>query len=112
MNLRRGDHILSQNILEADGFRLRLMGLMFKSDIPAEQGLWIKPCNWIHTFFMRIPIDVVYLNRQMQVVHIQKNLIPWKLGSPIWKAHSLIEFPAGSPVTSQLQNGDQIYVGH
>lgn len=57
-------------------------------------GLWIAPCNSVHTLFMRASIDVVYLDREDRVLKIVDALKPWR-GSMYLKAHSVLEVGAG-----------------
>ncbi len=64
----------------ADTFSKRLLGLMFRSGLPIDNGLLLDPCSSIHTFFMRFPIDVVYLDRDNTVLK-KETVFPWRLGS-------------------------------
>ncbi|WP_423799543.1 DUF192 domain-containing protein [Neobacillus sp. SAB-20_R2A] len=80
----------------ADSFFTRLKGLMFRSDPITDEGLWIIPCNSIHMFFMKFPIDVVLLNERNEVVKIYHNIKPWRATKPIKAAHSTLELPVGS----------------
>lgn len=80
----------------ADSFFKRLKGLMFRKDPIKNEGLWIVPCNAVHMFFMKFPLDIVLLNEQNEVVGVFHSLKPWKMTKPIKKAHSTLELPAGS----------------
>lgn len=63
--------------------------------MPDHQALHISPCPSIHTFFMRYPIDVLYLNNRKEIVGIEEELMPGKIGKRFSKAESVIELPAG-----------------
>ncbi len=73
----------------------RFRGLMGTdaARFPAGEGLWIVPCHGVHTFAMRFPIDVVYLDRGKVVVHIEENLKPWRLAAVRMSAASVLELP-------------------
>lgn len=82
---------------------------------PAEftdgHALVIDPCTSIHMFFMRFPIDVLYLNRDNEVVRAQKGLKPWRVG-PLYTrgARFVIELPAGAIERSGTDVGDQLVI--
>jgi uncharacterized protein len=80
----------------ADSFFKRFKGLMFRKDPIKNEGLWIVPCNAVHMFFMKFPLDIVLLNEQNEVVELHHCLQPWKMTKPVKKAHSTLELPAGS----------------
>lgn len=77
----------------ADTFISRFLGLMGKKHV--DYGLLLIPCKSIHTFFMKIPIDVVYLDAELTVVDIERNLKPWKTGKICSKAYGVLELPSG-----------------
>ena len=72
------------------------------------QGLWITPCHGVHTFAMRFPIDVVYLDPERIVVHIQEELKPWRLAAIRVLATSVLELPVGTVRDTQTVLGDQV----
>jgi uncharacterized membrane protein (UPF0127 family) len=78
----------------ADSFRNRFLGYMFRK-IPHYEGILIKPCNSIHTFFMRFPIDVLFVNENMQVVKKIEGLPPGKIIMPQNESSMVIEGKAG-----------------
>src|SRR5262249_30933060 len=70
----------------------RLRGLMCTdaAKFPAGQGLWIVPSRGVHTFAMRFPIDVLYLDGSKVVIHVEKSLKPWRLAAVPLLAVSVI----------------------
>ena len=60
-------------------FRERVLGLMFKKDLPDGDGLLIERCNAIHTCFMRFPIDATFMDAEGNVVKVVRNIKPWRL---------------------------------
>ncbi|NWQ39369.1 DUF192 domain-containing protein [Bacillus sp. EB106-08-02-XG196] len=80
----------------ADSFFKRLKGLMFRQDPIQDEGLWIVPCNAVHMFFMKFPLDIVLLSEQNEVIGLHHCLQPWKITKPVKNAYSTLELPAGS----------------
>lgn len=95
----------------ANDYRSRLQGLIGCKSLKPEEAIWFPKCNWIHTWFMSMDIDVIYLDKKMKVTKIQRNLKPWRLTAPVINARSVIETQAGRLDQCPLQIGDQIYVG-
>jgi len=89
------DKLICSNIILADSFYKKLRGLMFYKDFE-KKGMCFKNTNWIHSFFMNFAIDVLYLDSDFNVISIKKNLKPWSLSFPRFKAKHLIEFKANS----------------
>jgi len=83
----------------------RMRGLLDKKALPTG-GLWIKPCNSIHTFGMQFPIDLIYLNKSNVIIKIVSALKIWR-ASGCFRATSIIELPAGTIQRLHLQNGIQ-----
>jgi uncharacterized protein len=80
------------------------------SKFRAGDGLWIVPCRGVHTFAMNFPIDVVYLDANKFVVHVEENLRPWRLGRIKMRAASVIELPGETLRASGTAVGDQIEI--
>lgn len=87
---------LAQTLAVADTFFSRLKGLLGKRELPHGEGLWIKPCNSVHTFGMRFPIDVVFLDKENLVVGLAKTLRPNRVSHLYSNASSVIELPLGT----------------
>jgi uncharacterized membrane protein (UPF0127 family) len=86
----------------------RFLGLMGRSRLEHGHGLLIKPCSSIHTFFMRFPIDVVFVDRQARVVKVAQRVKPWRLLLGGKGAHAVIELPAGALAAAEVNPGDQL----
>lgn len=84
----------------------RMKGLLGKDEPRSGWGLWIKPCNSVHTFFMRYGLDVVYLDRHGRVLKTVAHLTPWRL-SLCLRAHSVVELKQGSVEQFGIKKGDQ-----
>jgi uncharacterized protein len=83
---------------------------MGERNLPAGDGMLISPCSSIHCMWMRIPIDVIYLDRSDRVVGIDHAIKPWRIGGFYRGAHHVLELPAGTAVATGTQAGDQIKI--
>lgn len=102
---------LVENLTVAKTFRTRAQGLIGTKIFPANKGMWFPKSNWIHTCFMSIPIDVIYLDKKMMVQKLQPSLKPWRFPAPVFKAHSVLEVPEGFIAKNNVQLGETFYVG-
>lgn len=106
-NRTRGK-VLGDKVREARGFSERFVGLMGTRELPIGDGLHIVPCNSIHTFFMRIPIDVLFLDVEGKVIRAIQALPPWRATSVYFRAKTVLELPAGVLSASGTEEGDVI----
>jgi len=91
----------------ADTSAKRRKGLLGRDSLPTGHGLWIVPCESVHTYGMRFPIDVLYLDRKKRVRKLRRAMLPWRL-SLCLSAHSVLELPAGTIEQTKTQPGDQL----
>jgi hypothetical protein len=98
--------VLAKKVLIANTPFKRIKGLLGKSDFKQEEALIIKPCNSIHTFFMRFAIDVIFVDKQNIIVKTISNLKPWRLTGVYLSANFCIELPAGTIASSRTSIGD------
>jgi len=97
---------------KADTFWTRLRGLSGRSGLSTGEALWIIPCRGIHTHGMAFPIDVLFLDRDRNVVGVEENLAPGRFAPIRWKAKTVIELPAGTVRRTRTQLGDRIEIEH
>jgi uncharacterized protein len=107
-NLTRNTE-LGASIDIADTSAKRRTGLLKHSGLAPGEGLWILPCESVHTFFMKFPIDLVYLDKKRTVRKVRHAVRPWRM-SACFSAHSIIELPAGAARASMTVAGDQLEV--
>ena len=102
---------VATNVERAQSFWSRGRGLMLRGTFPEGSALVIDPCSSIHMFFMRFPIDVLYMDSEDRVVRAQVGVKPWRVG-PLWTrgAKYVIELPEGAITRSQTQIGDRLQV--
>lgn len=92
----------------ARSLRDRTVGLLGTPHLAAGQGLWIERSPSIHMFFMRYPIDAVFVDRDRRVVRIVERLRPWRIVAWVRGARDCLELPAGSADQAGVQVGDEL----
>ena len=100
--------VLAERAERARSYWARLRGLMFRRSLPADGGMVIEPNGSVHTFWMRFPIDVVFVDRQNRVVGIVHAMPPNRPYAGARKARRTIELPAGAIARTGTQVGDQL----
>jgi uncharacterized membrane protein (UPF0127 family) len=107
-NLTR-DVVLADAAEIADTSAKRRTGLLKHAHLDPGDGLWIAPCESVHSFFMKFTIDVLYLDRKHCVKKIRPEMAPWRISGCL-TAHSVLELPAGTIARSGTQAGDQLEI--
>jgi uncharacterized protein len=92
----------------ADGFGSRFLGLMGRNGWTDSDGMVIEPCSSIHCFFMRMPIDVIFVDRDWRVVRTVESLKPWRLGPMARRVRRVVELPTGTLQRTGCELGDQL----
>ena len=106
LNRTRGT-VLATEADVADTSRKRNVGLLKHKSLPAGQGLWIVPCEGIHTFGMKFAIDVVFLDRKKKVMKVRPDMGRRRISLSLL-AHSVLELPAGTAAATGLRKGDEL----
>jgi len=106
INLTRGVR-LTECARVADGFYTRLVGLLRDRQLEHGNGLWIIPCNSIHSIGMKFIFDAVFLDKDLRVVHLMSEMKPWRISKMVFSAHSVLEIPAGIISQTATELGDQ-----
>jgi uncharacterized membrane protein (UPF0127 family) len=89
----------------ADGFGSRFLGLMGRAALPDAEGLLLVPGGTIHTFFMRFPLDAVYLDREGTALRVARNVRPWRLSRAPRGTRFVLELTAGEPSSDRVVDG-------
>jgi uncharacterized membrane protein (UPF0127 family) len=105
-NVTRGT-VLGEAIDVADTSSKRTTGLLKHSGLRAGEGLWIVPCEGVHTFFMKFALDLVYINKKNVVRKVVRDVRPWRV-SFCFMAHSVVELPVGAIEASATKRGDEL----
>ena len=103
-----GGTVIADHVEAAESLGSRFMGLMFRADLPDGHGLVLRPCSSIHMFFMRIPLDCVFVDKEGKVVRIYAALKPWRMTLPVRGAKACIELPAGTMASAGVTEGDVV----
>lgn len=106
-----GEHLVANNVLVANTFSKRLIGLIGKSDFSETSTLWFDSCDSVHSFFMKFSIGVVFVDRNLKVKKVIHDLHPWRMTLPVFGAQSAFEFSIRNPAYRKLKPGDQLHVG-
>jgi len=91
-----------------DNMFTRLKGLIGHAPLKSGEGMLIMPCNSVHCMFMSFPIDVVYVNKQNQVIKVDPVMKPWATAWPVRAASYVIELAANAGAPTGIQPGDQL----
>ena len=91
----------------ADRMFSRLRGLLGRAGLPRGEGMLIRPTWSIHTAFMRFPIDVVFLDRELRVLAVRPQVRPWRAAAKL-RAHSVLELAAGECERLRIEAGDRL----
>ena len=94
-------------IRRADSHWSRLRGLLGRRHLGEQEGLWLLPCNQVHSHFMLMAIDILFLDREGTLLQCE-TLPPWRFSSHVPKAHSILEVAAGSVERLDLRPGDRL----
>jgi len=98
---------LGASIEVADKGKTRNKGLLGRKGLDPGSGLWIVPCEAVHTFWMQFPIDLVYLDRNLRIRKLRSSVGPWRM-SACMAAHSVIELAPGAIRDSKTEPGDVV----
>lgn len=102
--------MLANSVRVATHFLDRAKGLLFTPELKPGEGMYISPCGSIHTFFMRYPIDVLFIDAHRKVLS-QKIYHPWKMSGIQRHAEGALELPAGTLAKTRTQVGDTLEFG-
>ena len=104
INITKGVALASE-LEVATSLAARTKGLLGRDGLRSEQGMLIDPCSSIHMWFMRFPIDVVFLDKKNRVVGLRRNIKPWGMAWS-WRGAKTIELPVGVIASTRTQLGD------
>jgi uncharacterized membrane protein (UPF0127 family) len=86
----------------------RVKGLLGRECLADGQGLLFKGTSSLHTFFMQFPIDILYIDKQGEVLKTARNVKPFKVVMAPWRAHYALELPVGAIANSSTRVGDHV----
>jgi uncharacterized protein len=104
---RENGDVVCDECVVADSPVSRMKGLLGRKDLKPGEGILLRPASSIHTFFMRFPIDAVFLDDGLRVVGISDEIRPWRAAAKRG-AHAVLELPAGESARRGLEVGDTL----
>jgi uncharacterized membrane protein (UPF0127 family) len=104
LNRTRNTELANKAEVAGSGAK-RTKGLLGRKGLAPGEGMWIVPCEAVHTFGMQFPIDLVYIDRKYRVKKVKNAVSPWRI-SACFTAHSILELPVGAIRDSQTSPGD------
>jgi uncharacterized protein len=107
-NVRTGEPI-STTFSVADKPWTRMKGLLGRRGLALDEGLLIRPCSSVHTYFMRFSLDIVFIDRESRVVKVVRDLKPFRF-SGARGSHFVLEMAAGALVNTDLGRGDCLLI--
>ena len=112
LNRTRGT-VLCARLENAGGLAGQGRGLLGRDTLEPGTGMLFEngrftPFMWMHMFFMRFALDIVFIGRGDTVIRINRRLRPWRVSSVVFGARKAIELPAGTSDESATQVGDHI----
>lgn len=102
--------VIATQVKMANNFFTRTIGLLSRKSLSREEGLVIKPCSSIHTFFMKFPIDVLFVGKKGNIVALYENVKPWRILPLHFTSSYVIELPAGTILDKNIDKGDVVRV--
>src|SRR5579864_8583771 len=108
-NLTRQSFV-SLGVSPAETHITRLRGLLGRMRLRSDEGLWVVPCQGIHTIGLLFPIDVIYLDESRRVIHLIEHLGPFRIAAIKRQSSSVLELPTRTIYSSNTQVGDQLLI--
>jgi uncharacterized protein len=108
---RENGEVLCERCVVADTALSRLRGLLGRKSLSESEGVLIRPAGSVHTFFMRMAIDVVFLDRDHTVVKVVEGLRPWRMAAAKG-ARRVLELSEGVCARAGLRTGERLQVVH
>lgn len=105
--IRQDGRVVVEHCLVAARPLRRMRGLLGRRELPPGEGILLTPAASIHTFFMRFPIDAVFLDRKHVVVDIARDVRPWRTVGRR-RAHAVLELPAGESARRGIRAGEEL----
>lgn len=104
------NNLIADEVRVAQNFFTRSFGLLLKKSLSESEGLIIKPCCSIHTFFMKFAIDVLFINKKNEIVALYENIKPHRILPIHLNSYYVIELPSGSISAKNIEKGNLINI--
>jgi uncharacterized protein len=104
---KEGGAVVCGRCVVADSAWTRTKGLLGRSALDEDEGILLEPGGSIHMFFMRFPIDAVFLDAELRILRVAADLKPWRMASKRG-AKAVLELPAGRCARVGVREGDRL----
>jgi uncharacterized membrane protein (UPF0127 family) len=108
--LEKNGVALIDSVRVATGFGTRFLGLMGRAGLPRGEALYFPGCGCVHTCFVRFPLDLIFLDRELRVLRIARNVRPWRLAVGCTGARGVVETASGWLPEDSLTEGDAVSI--
>jgi len=102
--------VIADRVEVADSFARRLRGLMGRSSFPEGAALVLEPCRQVHTFLMRFPIDVIFVDGRGAVLHTMAEVPPRRVSPYVRGAQKVVELPVGTLMATGTKKGQILQI--
>jgi uncharacterized membrane protein (UPF0127 family) len=99
--------VVCERCVVADRPLTRLRGLLGRRELPAGEGLLLRPAPSIHTWFMRFAIDAVFLSAELEVLSVRPEMPAWRMAAGRG-ARAVLELSAGEAARRGLTVGSRL----
>ncbi len=107
-NITKGGVLVAHKVAWAGSSAERRRGLLGRAVLPSQEGIYLTPCEWLHTFGMRFPIDVAFLSAAGEVLLMYHGLKPNRVSRLVLRAEGVLELPAGTLSITRTEIGDAV----
>ena len=107
---RNRESFLGLRVAPADTWLMRMKGALGKLGWQPDDGIWLSPSRGIHTIGMLFPIDLIFLGKDKEVVHVEEHVRPFRISNVSLKATSVLELPPHTIYRTGTKVGDQIEI--
>ena len=108
VNASKGGVVITQRISWAGSSSERRRGLLGRENLSSDEGLYLSPCEWLHTFGMRFPIDVAFISASGLILAVHHRLKPNRLSKIVLRAQGALELPEGILRLTNTEIGDEV----
>jgi len=108
VNCSKNQTVIAGRVLWAGTGEERRRGLLGRTRLGPDEGIYIVPCEWVHTFGMKFAIDIAFVAPDGAVLAVQHGLRPWRLSKLIWRAEGVLELAPGRLRDTGTCKGDRL----
>ncbi len=108
INTSKDNQVLASRVIWAGTSEQRRKGLLGRSSLAPDEGMYIVPSGWVHTFGMKFPIDIAFLARDGRILTLHHGLKPNRLSKISIRAEGVLELASGRFKATGAEKGDII----